>query len=73
VNPGNCSICGGDGYGNWRINGHYHAECEPTVCTCGRFAPFLNRTPDPDGIGECRNCHRLVLAEHLPVEQEAVA
>jgi len=32
--------------------GSYHPACEPTICTC--------RTPAPDGVGECRRCHRLV-------------
>lgn len=35
-------------------NVRYHAECEPTTCTCV--------TPRPDGLGECGGCHRLVLS-----------
>lgn len=34
--------------------GGYHPDCEPTTCDCDDGG-------QPNGIGECAGCHRLVL------------
>lgn len=34
--------------------GYHSGVCEPTTCAC--------ETPEPDGLGECATCRRLVLS-----------
>lgn len=68
-----CAICGGwftssgPAKTSQAYPGLYHLRCEPTTCTCGQHRPRLDDTPDPDGLGQCRNCGRPVLLQAAEV------
>jgi len=49
-----CAMCG-ESLGSENSGRAYHLDCEPTLCVCA--------DPDPDGIGECRTCHRRYLPQ----------
>lgn len=52
--PVTCPTCGEPlGVGGHTF-GYHSGVCEPTTCTC--------ETPNPDGLGECAACCRLVLS-----------
>lgn len=51
-----CLSCGGRiRPGGQPTRGYHPGACEPTTCTCADGGK-------PDGLGECGNCHRLVLS-----------